>query len=183
MCSFRRAVSLSRDSANHLSRSAGEGPTGAGGTRKFLIRGESVSHSVSDHLGRLGLGIRVGWARLIVIGTWSEPVEGRETSHHLNNGRRRGFAKARSMTEGRALPTQGNLVYSPGGLRRPKPASAGFSKKGVEDPISRGKHDYRRSERGLCILRSPTTKRGTSKVGNRKSGGTEWTRWSRVLVE
>jgi len=121
-------VSLSNDPASHLSGSAGEGQTGAGGTRKFLIRGDSVSQSVSDHLGCLGLWIRVGGARLIVIGTWSEPVEGREASHDLNNGRRRGFAKARSITEGRALPTKGNLVYSPGGLRRVKPASAAFSK-------------------------------------------------------
>ena len=128
MCSLRREVSLSKDLANHLSRSVGEGQSGAGGTRKVLMRGDSVSQSVSDHLGRLGVGIREGGARLIVIGTWSEPVEGRETSHDLNSGRRWGFAKARSITEGRALPTKGNLVYSPGGLRRAKPASAAFSK-------------------------------------------------------
>jgi len=100
VCSLRRAVSVSKDPANHLSRSAGEGQTGAGGTRKFLMRGDSGSQSMSDHLGRLGLGIRVGGARLIVIGTWSEPVEGRETSRDLNNRRRRGFAKATSITEG-----------------------------------------------------------------------------------
>jgi len=100
VCSLSRAVSISKDPANHLSRSAGERKTGAGGTRKFGIRGDSVSQSVSHHLGRLGLGIRVGGARFIVIGTWSEPVQGRETSHDLNNGRRRGFAKARSITEG-----------------------------------------------------------------------------------
>jgi len=93
-------VSLSKDPAIHLSRSAGEGQAGVGGTRKSLMRGDSVSQSVSDHLRRLGLRIRVGVGRLIVIGTWSEPVEGRETSHDLNSGRRRGFAKARSITEG-----------------------------------------------------------------------------------
>jgi len=64
-------VSLSNDLAIHLSRSAGEGQAGAGGTRKSLMRGDSVSQSVSVHLGRLGLGIRVGGARFIVIGTWS----------------------------------------------------------------------------------------------------------------
>jgi len=58
---------------------------------------------------------------VIVIGMWSEPVEGREASQLLTRGRRWGFPKARSMTEGRALPTRGNLVYSPGGLRRAKP--------------------------------------------------------------
>jgi len=80
-------VSLSRDPANHLSRSTGEGQLGAGGTRKFLRGGDSVTQSVSDYLGRLGVGMRVGGARLIVIGIWSEPVEGRETSHDLNRGR------------------------------------------------------------------------------------------------
>ena len=128
VCSLRGAVSLSKDPANHSSRAVGEGQTAAGGTRKFLMRGDRVSQSGSEHQGCLGLGIRVGGARLIVIGTWSEPVEGRETSQDLNNGRRRGFAKARSITEGRALPTKGNLVYSPGGLRRAKPAAAAFSK-------------------------------------------------------
>jgi len=67
-------------------------------------------------------------ARVIVIGMWSEPVEGREASQLLTRERRGGFAKARSITEGRALPTRGNLVYSPGGVRRAKPASAAFSK-------------------------------------------------------
>ena len=65
---------------------------------------------------------------MIVIGMWSEPVEGREDSQLLTRGRRLGFAKARSKTEGRDLPTRGNLVYSPGGLRRAKPDSAAFSK-------------------------------------------------------
>jgi len=66
--------------------------------------------------------------RVIVIGMWSDPVEGREASQLLTMGRRRGFAKARSITERRALPTRGNLVYSPGGLRRAKRDSAAFSK-------------------------------------------------------
>jgi len=126
--SLRRAVSLSNDPASHLSRSVREGQGGAGGIRKFLMRGESVSQSLSDHKGHLGLGIRVGGARLIVIGTWSEPVEGRELSKDLNIGRRRGFAKARTITAGRALPTKGNRVYSSGGLTRAKPASAAFAK-------------------------------------------------------
>jgi len=65
---------------------------------------------------------------VIVIGMWSEPVEGREASQLLIRGRRGAFAKARSMTEGRAFPTRGNLVYSPGGLRRAKLDSAAFSK-------------------------------------------------------
>ena len=129
MCSLSRVVSLSNDPASHSYRSAGEGQDGAVGIQKSWMRGDSVSQSVSDDLGCLGLGIVEGAARLIVIGTWSEPVEGREISQDLNIGRRRRvFAKARSMTELRALPTKGNLVYSAGGLRGAKPASAAFSK-------------------------------------------------------
>ena len=64
---------------------------------------------------------------MIVIGMWSERVEGREASQLFTRGRMVGFAKARSITEGRALPTRGNLVYSPGGLRRAKPDSAALS--------------------------------------------------------
>jgi len=98
------------------------------GTLKSLIVGPSVSQSVSAQRERGSFWCREGAVRVIVIGTWSEPVEGREASQLLIRGRRGGFAKARSMTEGRALPTKGNLVYSPGGLRRAKPDSAAFSK-------------------------------------------------------
>jgi len=59
-----------------------------------------------------------------------ELVEGREASQIFTIGRRRGLAKARSITEGPALLTRGNLVYSPGGLRRAKLASAAVSKSG-----------------------------------------------------
>jgi len=69
VCSLRRAVSLSNDQTSHLSRSVGEGESGAGGIRKSLMRGDNVSQSVSDHLGPLQLGIREGGARFIVIGT------------------------------------------------------------------------------------------------------------------
>jgi len=68
VCSLSRAVSLSNDPASHLSRSISEGQGGAGGIRKFLFTGDSVSQSMSDHLGLLRLGIRVGGARFIIIG-------------------------------------------------------------------------------------------------------------------
>jgi len=64
----------------------------------------------------------------MVMGTWSEPVEGREVSQPLPKSRSRGFAKARSMTEGRTFPQRGNLVYTPGEFSRPKPPSAANSK-------------------------------------------------------
>jgi len=138
---------------------------------------------VSAERGCCGLGVRVAGERLIVIGMWSELVEAREASQLFTIVRRRGLAKARSMTDGQALPTRGNLVYSPGGLRRAKPASAAFSKYGVEETISQGENELRGSERGLCMLRSPTIRRGIPTSGNRVSGGTEWTLWSRVFVE
>jgi len=61
------------------------------------------------------------------IGTWSEPVEGREASHRLTNGRSRALAKARLMTEGHACPEKGNLVHTPGELRTAKPPSTANS--------------------------------------------------------
>ena len=176
-------MSRFREPASHLSRSVGERHRGTGGILNSLMTGVRVSQTVSDHRGCLGRGTRVGGARTIVISTWSEPVERREPFQPPTMGRTWGFAKDRSITEGRALPGRGNLVYSPGGLRRAKPASAAFSKYGVEDNISRGESDCSGSERPLCMLKSPTTQRGTSRDGKRVSGETEWTRWSHVLVE
>jgi len=118
----------SSDSDIHSSSFGGVGHDGAAGTLKPLMIGSNVSESVSVHRCYGGFLLREGVARVIVIGMWSDPVEGREASQLFNRGRSVGFAKARSMTEGRALPTRGNLVYSPGGLRRAKPDSAAFSK-------------------------------------------------------
>jgi len=87
------------------------GHKGAAGTLKSLMIGSKASQSVSAQRSRGGFWFSEGVARVIVIGMWSEPVEGREASQLLTRGRRGGFAKARSMTEGRAFPTRGNLVY------------------------------------------------------------------------
>jgi len=62
------------------------------------------------------------------MGIWSELVEGRETSQPLTIGRWRELRKDRSITKGRALPTKGNLVYSPEGFRGSTPGSAAFWK-------------------------------------------------------
>jgi len=128
VCSFRRAIRWSSDPDLHSSSCRGVGHGGAPETLKPLMIGSRVSQSVSVQRGRGGFWFGDGAARVIVIGTWSEPVEGREASQLLTRGRRGGFAKARSITEGRALPTKGNLVYSPGGFSRAKPDSAAFSK-------------------------------------------------------
>jgi len=57
---------------------------------------------MSAHCGRRGFWFREGGGRVIVISMWPEPVEGREASQLFTIGRRRGLAKARSITEGRA---------------------------------------------------------------------------------
>ena len=45
------------------------------------------------------------------MGTWSDPVEGREVaSEDWKAGRMRGFAKARSMVLGLKVAERGNLV-------------------------------------------------------------------------
>jgi len=73
--------------------------------------GSRVSQSVSAHRRRGAFWFREGVASVIVIGMWSDQVEGREASRLFTRGRSGAFAKARSMTEGGALPTSGNLVY------------------------------------------------------------------------
>ena len=129
MCSLTRAISRFSDSDIHSSSCGGVGHNGAAGTLKPLMIGSKSCQSLSAQRSRRGFWFMEGVARVIVIGMWSEPVEGREASQLLIRGRREGFAKARSMTEGRAFPTRGNLVDSPGGLRRAKPDSAAFSKR------------------------------------------------------
>jgi len=127
VCSLRSATNRFRDSDIHSSSFRGAGHDGAAGTLKSLMICSRVSQSVSAHHGSGGFRFLEGVARVIVIGTWSDPVEGRDASQLFTRGRRRGFAKARSITEGRAVSTRGNLVYSPGGLRSAKPNCAALS--------------------------------------------------------
>lgn len=78
-----------------------------------------------------------GDASSMVMRRWSAPVEGREISPPLTNGRSRGFAKAKSITEWCVFPERGNLVYTPGGLWCAKPRSTANSKYGVEEETFR----------------------------------------------
>jgi len=110
-----------------VSRTFGEGPSGGGGILKFLTRGESVAQSVCSHVRRQARA-GDGEASHIVIGTWSEPVEGRDVSYPLTKGKSRGLANARWITDGRAFPERGNLVYTPGEFSRTKPPNAANSK-------------------------------------------------------
>jgi len=99
---------------------------------KFLIIGESSSQSVRSHLRRGGAGSDDADASIILIATWSEPVEAREVSHPLMKGRSWGLAKGRSITDRRAFPERGNLVCPPGEFSRANPPSAANSKYGAE---------------------------------------------------
>jgi len=98
---LRRATRWFSYSDIHSSSFGGVGHDGASGTLKPLMIGSRASQSVSAHRGRGGFWFREGAARVIVIGMWSEPAEGRDASQLLTRGRRWGFAKARSMTKER----------------------------------------------------------------------------------
>jgi len=150
---------------------------------KFLMIGESSSQSAWSHLRRGGAGSEDGDASKIVIGTWSEPIKGREVSQLLTNGRSRGFAKARSMTEGRAFPERGNLLYRPEEFSTVKPPNAANSKYCAQEETSWGEKERSGSDAGLWMFRTPTTNSGTLVSGKRGSGGTDWTLWSAGLIE
>jgi len=122
--SLRRPQRRSSAPVRQSSRIFGEGHSGGGGTIKFLMIRESSSQSVGSHLRGGGAGSKDGAASSMVMGTWFQPVEGTEVSQLLTKGSSRGLAKARSITEGRAFPERGNLVDTPGELRRAKPPSA-----------------------------------------------------------
>jgi len=81
---------------------------------KSWMIGESSSQSVWSHLSVGGAGSEDGDPRSMVMGMWSELVQGREVSGPLMKCRSRGLAKARSIMERRAVPERGNLVYTPG---------------------------------------------------------------------
>ena len=150
---------------------------------KFLMIGESSSQSVGSHLKGGGAWSWDGDACNMVMRTWSEPIEARERSKPLTQGRSRVLAKARSITEGRAFPERGNLVYTPGDFSRGKPGSTANSKYVVEEETSSDEKERRGSSSGLWMFRSPTTKSGTRRSAKRDSGRTEWTLRSAELIE
>jgi len=62
------------------------------------------------------------------MGTWSEPVEGREVSHERKKGNKSGDANERSITEWRVALSQGKRVNTPGRLRSSKPRLVALEK-------------------------------------------------------
>jgi len=119
----------------------------------------------------------------MVMRTWSEQVKGREVTQPLTKGRSTGFAKERSITEGRALPERGNLVYSPGEFMSAKRHIAANCKYGEEEETSCEEKERSGSGRRLWMFRSPTTESGMPMSGKRVSAGTEWTVRSPALIE
>src|SRR5437899_7209974 len=84
--------------------------------------------SVLSQLGVGAGGCSRGAESSIVMGTWSDPVDGREVSQLWKKGAAAGLAKEMSRTPGRVEESKGNRVKIPGTLRREKPRSTAFSK-------------------------------------------------------
>ena len=79
--------------------------------QKIWRRGRSVSQSVKSQQGTLGIGLSVGGARVMSMGTWSEPVEGRDVvSQVAKAGDMSGLEKARSIALGLWDPERGKRV-------------------------------------------------------------------------
>jgi len=128
-----RPVSHLSDPVIQSSRTFGEGHGGGGWTLKFMTMGESASQAVRYYMRRRGVTSGDGEASSMVLGMWSEQFEGRDVSHPLTQHRSRGFAKAKLITERRAFPERGNMVYMPWELWSAKPPSAAISKYGAEE--------------------------------------------------
>src|SRR5437879_13653697 len=84
--------------------------------------------SVLSQLGVGGGGHNKGADSSMVMGTWSDPVDGREVSQLWKKGAAAGLAKEMSRTPGQVEELKGNRVKIPGILRREKPRYAALSK-------------------------------------------------------
>ena len=84
--------------------------------------------SVLSQLGVGGGGRSNGAESSMVMGTWSDPEDGRQVSQLWKKGAAAGLAKEMLRTPGRVEESNGNQVKIPGTLRREKPRSAALSK-------------------------------------------------------
>src|SRR5205807_6450732 len=84
--------------------------------------------SVLSQLGVGGGGRSNGAESSMVMGTWSDPVDGRDVSQLWKKGAAAELAKEMSRTPGWVEESKGNQVKIPGTLRREKPRSAALSK-------------------------------------------------------
>ena len=109
--SSKRAVRELSEDENQVSSWDGDGCEGAGGTQNDRRRGPRDSQSARSQQGVLGRGFSVGGERVIRMGTWSEPVEGRVVvSPSWKDGDMSAFAKARSIAPGLWEPERGKRV-------------------------------------------------------------------------
>jgi len=121
------ALRTESEKANYNSSSAGEGWNRDGGTcqpvRAPVIHGQSALCRLARDWSVLGLGGR----RERRIGTWTEPVEGRdEASQDLKAGNMSGLPKARSIALGLCELVKGKRVLVPCVERREKPKLAAW---------------------------------------------------------
>jgi len=123
------AVRALRADENPGSSWLGEAVSEGGGTSQFLSLLDSFGQSASCQRG-LGLSLwGDGGCKVISMGVWLDPVEGRvDASHERKAGKIYGLAKAMSMALGLWVPLKGNRVYTPGVLTRVKPRSEAGSK-------------------------------------------------------
>jgi len=75
-------------------------------------------------------GVRSGVDRAIERAEWSEPVGGRNGFQEEKYGTKALLANERSRTAGRWVVVKGNIVYTPGVLRREKAKSEALSQWG-----------------------------------------------------
>src|SRR5947209_7766425 len=87
-----------------------------------------VFQSAFSQLGVGAGGRSNGAERSIVMGTWSDPVEGRVASQFWKKGKAAGLAKETSRMPEREEESNGNRVKMRGTLRREYPRSAALSK-------------------------------------------------------
>ena len=110
VCMLRTPLILVVWHSNQVSRAFAVRNWG-GGRMVNALRGPSAAvQSVLDQSGIGRGGNRAAVAKVIRIGTWSDPVDSYGVSHLARNGMREAEAKARSRTDGLPIPLRGNLV-------------------------------------------------------------------------
>ena len=110
MASFA-VVRAERAEKNHWSSCLGEGVSGGGGMRQSFRLSVKQGQSACCQRGQ-GLSLwGVEGRRAILMGTWSEPVAGRDNASQERNAKNIcGLAKARSLVPGLWVPEKGNRV-------------------------------------------------------------------------
>ena len=106
----KREVRRVEEMSNHLLRELDVGFAGHASVVKESSAFPTASRSRRAQCGVGGGSIIAGGFSVIIHGTWSEPVEGREVSHEERREERAVFAKARSNTPGREIVSNGNRV-------------------------------------------------------------------------